>query len=197
MPGLPGYDILNPTENMRREAGVTYCLVDVTGETGSTRLSGLGAVDLAIGEKTRLAEAIGAASNMGVYGFTEDRSNMRRTRDATALDEAHASKSEVLVMHFENNDFEKKTLEVPAPDATLFETDGVTLKPRTDATVGAIIGELIDATENVINTSFAPLNTFTYEYGVRKTRKVSRSAAQTSALPIVGEGSGATEGPGV
>lgn len=197
MPGFPGFDPLDPTANLIRQTGVSVKMVSLAGDTYSARLSGLGSQDLAFGEKTRLAEALGAASNMGVYSLTEDRDSFIRITDAEAIDDAYASPANVLVMTFENNEGRKISGEVPAPDATLFESDGVSLKPRTDATVGAIIGELIDAHENVINTSFLPLNSYAFVRGVRRQRKYKLPSGQREkpSDANISEGSGATAGP--
>lgn len=186
MPGLPGYDPLDPTANMIRSSGVTVNFVDAFGRTTTARVSGLGSQDLAVGENTRLAQAMGEASNMGAYGFEEDKQNKRLIVDATANDETYADASNVLYMVFQNNEGRTITTEVPAPQARLFESDGVTLKPRTDATVGGIIGELIDACENVINTSFLPVNSYVFVRGSRRNRKVSLPAA-AGARPQVAE----------
>lgn len=186
MPGFPGYDILDPTAGKQRNAGVSIKLVAVDGTSFSSRLSGLGAQDMAIGEKTRLSEAMGAISNMGVYEIVEDRTTRINIADATAFDEAYANPNDILVMHFENNNGEKYTVDVPAPDVRFFETDTVTLKSRTDATDGAVIGELIDACENVINTSFLPVNSFSFVRGVRRQRKL-KLAQGVKPRPVAAE----------
>lgn len=196
MPGFPGYDPLDPTAGKIRTQGTSVKLVAGDGTTYSTRLSGLGAQDLAFGEKSRLAAAIGDVSNMGVYEIVEDKTTSINVVDAAAYDEAYANANDVLVVHLENNDAVKYTVDIPAPDARLFEADGVTLKPRTDATDGAVIGELIDAIENVINTSFLPVNSFSFVRGVRRQRKI-RLAAGQKPKPTVSEPAAAPEtGPG-
>lgn len=186
MPGLPSYDPLDPTANLIRSSGVTVNFVDAYGRTTTARVSNLGSQDLAFGENSRLAQAMGEASNMGVYGFEENKQNKRLVVDATAFDETFPDASNVLYMVFQNNEGNTITTEIPAPQARLFESDGVTLKQRTDATVGAIVGELIDAIENVINTSFLPLNSYTFVRGSRRNRKVSLPQP-ANARPIVSE----------
>lgn len=195
MPGFPDYDPLdipNWLNGKQREAGVSVKFVAADGITYSARLSGLGAADLAIGEKTRLAEAMGAVSNMGVYELVEDKTTSVNIIDAEAYDEAYANPGDILVLHFENASAEKYTVDVPAPDARFFESDGVTLKPRTDATDGTVIGELIDASLNVINTSFLPVNTFAFVRGVRRQRKMRLPAGQRPR-PAVSEPAAAPE----
>lgn len=186
MPGLPGYDPLDPTANLIRSSGVTVNFVDAYGRTTTARVSGLGSQDLAIGENSRLAEAMGQASNMGVYGFEEDKQNRRLIVDAVTYDETYPDASNVLYLVFQNNEGRTLTTEVPGPQARLFESDGVTLKPRTDATVGPIIGELIDAIENVVNTSFLPVNSYTFVRGSRRNRK-AKLPQPANARPIVEE----------
>jgi len=195
MPGIPGWDPLDPTANLHREAKVSVGLVAHNGIKYSVNVPGLGgAVDLVVGEKMALADAIGAVSNMGVYRVTEGKVNDIRIADAVANDEAHSDPSNVLSMTFENDNLEKIVIDIPAPDATLFAGDGVTLLDRTDATVGTLIGDLIDAAEQVINSTYAPANSFEYVRGVLRTRKVKLPTGML-AVPTVQEGSGATAGP--
>jgi hypothetical protein len=170
-------------------------LVAHDGLTYSVNVPDLGgAVDLVVGEKMAFADAVGAVSNMGVYRVTEGKVNSIRIADAAALDEIHGNPANVLAMTYENNNLEKIVVDIPAPDATLFENDGVTLKPRTDATVGTLIGDLIDATETLINNTFVPANSFEFTRGVLRTRKVSLPSGQ-KPKPTIAEGSGATAGP--
>ncbi|MEO0564380.1 MAG: hypothetical protein AAF125_19910, partial [Chloroflexota bacterium] len=81
--------------------------------------------------------------------------------------------------------------EVPAPKAVLFESDGVTLKAlpanaADDDADEAVIRELIGAAENVVNTSFLPVNSYAFVRGVRRSRKVRLPAPRT-ARPQVQE----------
>lgn len=195
MPGLPGYDPLDPTANLIRSSGLTVNFVDAFGRTTTARLSGLGAQDLAVGENSRLAQAMGEASNMGVYGFGEDRDNRRLIPDATAFDETYADATNVLYLVFQNNEGRTITTEVPAPQARLFESDGVTLKAlpalaADDDTEQAIIRELIDASLNVINTSYLPLNSYTFVRGSRRSRKVSLPQPANARPQVVEPGTG-------
>jgi len=195
MPGIPGFDPLDPTANLHRSQGFSVVFVGLSGDTYSTRFSGLGgAVDVAIGEKMAVVDAFGALSNMGAFKLGEDKTSEIRIADAEAVDEAYANAGSVLSLQFENNDLEKITVDIPAPDASLFEADGITLKPRTDATVGTLIGNAIDTAETAINTTWIPNNSFAFVRGTRRSRKVSLPTAPR-AVPTVIEGSGATAGP--
>ena len=195
MPGIPAYDPLDPTANMRRVTGFSVGFVSVGGSTYSMRVGDLGGgFEISIGQKMAVVDACGALSNMGAYRLTEDKVTDIRIADAQAVDEAYAAPSEVLVMHFENDNMEKKTIDIPAPDAMLFEQDGVTLKSRTDATVGTLVGTAIDALETAINSTFVPDNSYQFVRGVRRTRKITLPNGQ-QAVPQVVEGSGALEGP--
>jgi len=195
MPGIPGFDPLDPTANLHRQQGFSVGFVGISGDTYSTRFSGLGgAVDLAIGEKMAVVDAFGALSNMGAYKLIEDKTSEIRVADAEAVDEAYANAGAVLSMSFENNDLVKIVVDIPAPDASLFEADGVTLKPRTDATVGTLIGAAIDAAEAAINSTWVPANSFAFVRGIRRSRKVKLPTG-TVATPTIIEGSGATAGP--
>jgi hypothetical protein len=78
--------------------------VDPFGRTTTTRVSGLGSADLAVGENSRFANAVGEASNMGAYGWQEDRDNERLIIDAIAFDETFADATNVLYMVFQNNE---------------------------------------------------------------------------------------------
>lgn len=192
MPGFPGYDPLDPTAGKIRTTGVSIKTVAADGSTYSTRLSNLGAQDLAFGEKSRLAAAIGDVTNMGVYEIVEDKTTTINVTDAEAYDESYSNPNDILSLHFANNDAVKYVIDIPAPDARFFETDGITLKPRTDAADGSEIGELIDAAENVINTSYLPLNSFSFVRGVRRHRKIRLGSGQRPK-PTVSEPSNANE----
>jgi len=197
MPGIPSWDPLNPTDNLHRQQKLSVGFVAANGLTYSTNIPGMGgAVDLTVGENFEVADALGALSNMGVYRVSEGKENEIKIANAVANDETHGDPSMVLVMTFENDNLEKVSIDVPAPDATLFAPDGVTLKDRTDATVGAIIGRAIDAIEVVLNTSFAPNNSYQFTRGMLRSRKVSMPKAP-AAHPTVAEGAGATAGPAV
>ena len=89
--------------------------MDAQGRTARTRLSGWGAVDLAVGEKSRFANAVGEASNMGAYGWNEDRENYRLQSDAIVYDETYADAANVLYLVFQNNEGRTITTEVPWP----------------------------------------------------------------------------------
>jgi hypothetical protein len=151
-------------------------MVDANGRRSNVRLSNLGSADLAVGENSRFVEAVGSVSNMGALGWTEDRENFRLVTDAEVYDEAYADAANVLYMVFQNNEGRMLTYEVPAPQAVIFEADGVTLRPlptdsANDDAVEEAIRELIAASENIINTSFAPVNSYTFISGSRRPRK--------------------------
>ena len=195
MPGFPGFDPLDPTADMFRETGFSVGFVAHEGTRYSMRVGGLGnGFDVAIGDKMAMAQAAGELSNMGAYSLFEDKKSMRAIQDATANDESHATPSSVLAMLFQNNDMERIVIDIPAPDASLFESDGVSLKPVTDATVGTLIQDFITAAESAINSTWVPNNSYAFVRGVRRSRKVKLAGGQ-GALPQVAEGSGATEGP--
>lgn len=197
MPRFPNVNPLDWTEGKYRSRSMSVGFVSLAGDTYSMNLSGLGAgVDLTIGEKQALADACGDISNMGCYRLSEKKDTVVNIADASALDEAYANHGDVLAMHFQNNDGEKYVFDIPAPDAALFETDGVTLKPRTDATVGTLIGAAIDAAETVINTSWTPHNSFAFVRGIRRSRKVKLSGGQ-GEKPAIAEGTGDIAGPAV
>lgn len=195
MPGFPGFDILDPTAGQFRNTGLSVRLVAHDGTTYSTRMSGMGAVDILIGDRYALAEAIGAVSNMGVYELAEDRTTRINIVDAVTYDEAFSNGNSVLTIHLENNNGEKYTVDIPAPDARLFESDGVTLKPRTDATVGGVIDALLTAITVVLNASFAPANTYAFVRGVRRSRKVKLPQG-SKPIPSVSEPTGNSAQPG-
>ena len=183
MPGFPSFDPLDPTANMHRETGFSVGFVGLDGTKYSMRIGGLGAgFDIIIGDKMKLANAAGELSNMGVYALREDKVSERKIVDATASDDAYANPSNVLAMLFENDNLEKITIDIPAPDAALFESDGVTLKPATDAAVGTLIDEFITQAENAINSTWVPNNSFAFVRGVRRSRKTKLANGQ-GALP--------------
>jgi len=176
MPPLPGFDPLDPTANLIRKSGLSVGLVDAQGRTSRARLSNLGSQDLAIGENTRWTNAVGDVSNMGAYEWREDRVNSRLVTDAEVFDETYADAANVLYLVFQNNEGRVITTEVPAPQEQIFAADGVTMRQlpadaADDDTFEAKVRELIAASENVINTSFSPVNSYVFQRGYRTSRK--------------------------
>lgn len=196
MPGFPGFDPLDPFAGTSREKGFSVGFVSVAGDKYSMRFSKLGgAVDLVANEHMLTAQAAGALSNMGVYALREDKVTELPIPDAEAADEAHSGPTVVAAFYFQNNDGEIMTVDVPAPDATLFESDGVTVKPRTDPAVGSLIGDFIDAAELSINSTWLPANSFAFTHGIRRVRNIKLPSGG-NVKPTIIEGAGATAGPG-
>jgi hypothetical protein len=104
--------------------------------------------NLTSGQRNDFVEAVGRCSNAGVYETNYNDQTFISKLEARVFDEAHATVNTKLVMVYEFKDDprQKITTEVPAPDATLFESDGKTVDPDQ-----AQVADLIDATLAIIN----------------------------------------------
>lgn len=110
---------------------------------------------------------------------------------AATFDEAYASVSDKLVLVFQDESLNKRTVSVPAPDASLFGADGMTaITPDSGAAAGEPAKLLGDA---VAALTVALGGTYAYVGGYLATR--SRAGGGLSFRPTIAE-PGVGENPG-
>lgn len=138
-------------------------------------------------ELTALQEAIGDVSNAGVIGQTVSVKRETAKANATVLDESFSSAGTKAILLFQDDSMNTKQIAIPAPDASLFLSDGITLN-----TANALIIALKDAVLTVINKG-TPVGTYTLVRGYRAehARKLPRSRYS----PLIEEPSGGVNPP--
>lgn len=125
-------------------------------------------------------DAIGDASNAAV--IADSFSTKVEVNKASALiaplDESYSSASTKAIFVFQNDTLQERSVSVPAPDETLFESDGVTVNP-TNAQAAAVISTALA----LINTG-TPAGTFAYLRGYRsnQSRRTPRKRTVKSSI---------------
>ena len=175
--------LINPDINRYEAVSIGWMLV--SGARFSTRISALGAgVSPDPGNVAAFREAAGDVSNAAVVRMTEERTTFTADINATVFDEAY-SDGAVLVVYMQNNDGEVLTFEIPNPDVSVFESDGVTLD-LTNTQAAA----LATAAATLVNNSFDPANSFAVTRGLLRSRsmKYGRGARVRPAVAEPGAG---------
>lgn len=157
--------LINPAINRYEAASVGWLLV--SGAKFSTRLTNLGAgITPDPGDVAAWREAMGNVSNAAVVRQTEERTTFIADTGATVFDEAY-SDGAILFMEFQNDNGLTVSQEIPNPDVSIFLSDGVTLD-----TTNALVIDLIAETEELLNNSFDPANSYAYVRGVFRQRRI-------------------------
>lgn len=133
--------------------------------------------------------AIGNLTNAAVVKTTVSETVEVAPTRVNPLDESYASASTKLVITFQDNDLEIRSLAIPAPDESYFGPDGVTMiAPNILAAVGSparVLAESLEAITAAINGgtgSFQLLNGFRSE----RTRKLAKpKTVRPSVEPAV------------
>lgn len=177
------YALTDPEVNRRSYPSIGWVLTN--GSTFSTTMSYLGGDSTPdAGALSSVRETFGGLSNAGIVRMSEKRDTYIATKNAIVYDEAY-NDGMVLVIVLENNNGVTVSAEIPNPDLSLFESDGVTLKaPLAVVDGGDAVTEDIksatDAFASLVNGSFTPANTFAFVRGYAVSRKIKvQSAAQT------------------
>lgn len=190
MPDFP-FLLTDPRVNRREAPSIGWRLVN--GQPFSTTMAYLGGgITPDPGNLSAVRQAFGNMSNAAVVRQTEKRDTFIATKEAIVFDEAY-SDGIVAVIVLENNNGDEVSAEIPNPDFSLFETDGVTLKqPDAAGDAGQIlVNAAATAFATLVNNSFDPANSFAFSRGYATSRKVSMpkpaTARPTIAEPGVGE----------
>ena len=191
---MPDWDpaLINPLVNRYEAVSIGWILT--SGATFSTRLTALGAgISPDPGNVSAFREAVGNMSNAAVVRMTEERNTFISASNAEVYDEAY-NDGMVVVVSLENNNGEQISFEIPNPDASLFEADGVTLDPT-----NPLVSDMIGDAETLINNSFDPANSFAYVRGILRPRRVNipRGAKQRPTVVEPGVGDNPPDAPAV
>jgi hypothetical protein len=123
---------------------------------------------------------VGTLTNAAVIKTTVSETVEISPTRANPLDEAYASASTKLIITFQNQNLEIRSLAIPAPDESYFGPDGVTMiAPDISAAPGSparVLAYAIDAIANAINGGVNGTGTFQLLNGFRseRTRKLSK-----------------------
>lgn len=145
-------------------------------------------------ELANLRTALGNMSNGVIVSTAQTESVVvnQAAAEVAPLDEAFSSVGTRAVMVFQNDDLDTRSVSVPAPDASLFESDGVTLNRTNGLVNAAIIAALA-----VINGGAAGTGTYAYLRGYRQEVSRKLPKGRTSKAPIEpGAGVNPPDAPG-
>jgi hypothetical protein len=173
--------VFPPAATPNEASNFTVSLVDVSGEIGKASLAGDGLVAASEGQRDAWVTAIGNASNAAVFATNLTVEESVSRGNVFPFDEGHSSSRTKAIFVFQDNQKRIKRLEVPAPDLTLFGSDGKSLN-RDNALVTAII----NTTLAVLNAG-DPAGTFAYirgGYGSRERGSTLTNDAPTAAEPL-------------
>lgn len=165
--------------NVRGERSVSVKMQYAGGYAYSVQLGNglLGNQDYTVNEVSSFRESLGAVSNFGVRSETDSRSRVVAPQFVQAFDDAYGP-NVTANLRFINNSGEVFTLTVPGPRKGIFGGDGVTLITPDDTTPGTPaewLFNLVRDTENLVNNSSLPANSFTYNGGERARRAMKPS----------------------
>lgn len=172
-----------------RSTGRVYTvqLLAAGGDMASVSFDG---IDTAVAglELATLRQRIGEASNAAVMQTTQSELvTVAKTR-VNPLDEAYASAADKLILNFQDDDLNLRSVAIPAPDEVLFGADGTTaVVPNTGAAAGTgekILGELVVAILTVINGGLTGTGTYAYLNGYRSQRSRKIPKPRTSRRPV-------------
>ena len=147
----------------------TVSLVGFSGDKTSVSLSDYPAT-VTPAELTDFAEKLGALTNAGVYGMTSTSKSETAPTQAVVFDEAYAGVEMKAIMVFQDlNTLKTLQIGIPAPDASIFGTDGNTVNSAQADVLAFIV-----ATQLVLNKAGAD---YAYVRGYRagRTRQIPRS----------------------
>lgn len=175
MPTFP--PVLNLPRVTTRRAQVN--LLAAGGDETNVTLDGL---DVAVTglQLSDWRDSVGACSNAQVVG--EAQTTTVTVNKASALiaplDESWSSASMKAVLEFQDDTLVIRSIAVPAPDESVFESDGLTVDPA-DTNIAALITDTL----SILNTG-TPAGTFAYLRGFRsdRTRRLPRPRVSKSSI---------------
>jgi len=131
--------------------------------------------------------AIGNLTNAAVVKTTVSETVEVAATRVNPLDESYASASTKLVLTFQDEDLELRSIAIPAPDESYFGPDGVTMiAPNDSAAAGSPALILANALEVILEVINGTTGTFQLLGGFRseRTRKLTKpKTVRTSVEP--------------
>lgn len=166
--------------NVRNKRSVSVKMQYAGGYAFNVQLGNglLGDANYTLGELSAFRSALGAVSNFGVRYQEETLRNEVAVPFVQAYDDSYGP-NVTANLRFQNNDQDVFTLTIPAPLKRLFVGDGTSLvTPDLAGAAGTgelILAEIIRDTQNLVNNSYAPANTFAFIGGERAMRTMKPS----------------------
>jgi hypothetical protein len=183
MPDFP------PIANAPRETGRAYTmqLLAAGGDLATVSLDGI-ATSVTGAELATLREKIGAATNAAMLQTTQSEIVSVAKSRVNPLDESYSSAATKLLLTFQADDLTVRTVAIPAPDESLFGTDGISIVPP-DAAAAAgtgpkIMADLISNLRVVLNGGIAGTGTYQFLTGYR-TERSRKLAKPRQARPSI------------
>lgn len=172
MPDFP--PILDAPRSQVRAMGLSF--VDSNGRNGSSYVELPVTVSDALLNALRTALGNGSNAALEESRYTNKNTILSRTT-ITAYDEKYPSIEDVAVFQFQDNTGDVQTLELPAPDSTLFFQNGdrLTIDPARVLSSAIIAAALAALNDNG--------GTYTYSRGYKATHRKGRAGKQAKVLP--------------
>lgn len=102
-------------------------------------------------ELETLRTRIGALTNAAVQATSRSTKEQISEALAVPLDEAHSAASQKMVLVFQNSALDSRQVAIPAPDASYFGTDGISIiTPNGGAAAGSPAKLLFDAIAQIV-----------------------------------------------
>lgn len=142
---------------------VTYSFLAAGGDKASVQIPAN-----ADGDPEAVRTAIGNLSNAALFAMAETTRTEVPLSTVSPLDESYSSASEKLILQWQDESLNTRSLAIPAPDEQYFSSDGVTLDTG---------DSVVSASLNALTTFFNagdPAGTWVFVRGYRS----SRSRAQ-------------------
>lgn len=183
MPDFP----LIATAPRRTARSFTVSMLAAGGDDASVQISDI-AVTVTGTELADVRTGIGALTNAAVIKTTVSETVEISPTRANPLDESYASASTKLILTFQNDDLEIRSLAIPAPDESYFGPDGVTMiAPNISAASGTpayMLATAVDAIQLVLNGGDTGNGTFQLLNGFRseRTRKLTKPRTVRSSV---------------
>lgn len=168
------------------EGGINLTFLDIAGQTARTGIGNLTAAPTGP-QVSALAAALGNASNAAVTVITVNTITLDKLANRQVFDEAHSRVVDKAVFIFQNDARQTRKVELPAPDASIFGSDGQTIDPT-----NALAAAIISAALAIYGGTFA----YTRGFLSQRSRKVrSVTAPPVPSEPGVGDNPPALPAP--
>jgi hypothetical protein len=164
-------------------------LLAAGGDAAGVQLTDI-ATTVAGAELALVRTSVGNISNAAVRNTSFTEKVAVSDTNINPLDEAFADASTKLVLVFQDDDMELRTIAIPAPDASFFGTDGVSLIPADGGaaagTPARILADALAIITLVMNGGALadPAGTFSFLKGYRS-RRTSRLPRPRTSRPVV------------
>lgn len=177
-----------------RETGRAYTmqLLAAGGDLATVSLDGI-ATSVTGAELATLREKVGAATNAAMLQTTQSEIVTVAKSRVNPLDESYSSAAVKLLLTFQADDLSVRTVAIPAPDESLFGTDGISIiVPDAAAAAGTpakILSDLISNLRVILNGGIAGAGTYQFLTGYRteRSRKLPKPrSARASIEPAAG-----------